>query len=492
MSLADELRADLEDLDDGEEATLDDLLEDDEDDMNLDLEEEDVTETSIFAIAKLSTSEQLTRVLESIDKFSAEPESRAAVVGPVEEDPEYKLIVEANNLTVEIDNEIGVVHKFLRDHYGKRFPELEQLVLHPLDYIRTVKTMQNQTDCTALGLRTQLEQILPASTVMVISVTSSSTQGKVLTDAELQRCLEAGDMGLELNNAKAKIFDYVESRMYFLAPNLTHICNAATAAKMLGAAGGLTKLSGMPSCNVLLLGSTKKALSGFSAAAMMPHTGFVFYCELVQLQPPEYRRKCARLVANKCALAARVDAHRNIKSAGATEGIAIREKIVKTMEKAMAPPPAKITKALPKPDGEFKKKRGGKRVRKMKESVTMSETRKAANRMSFAEIGEDIYQDEMGFDLGQLGKDGSHRGHFRVQETSKRKAGRINKKMAKRLAQQNNRAGSLSSIRGPSAGTSSVAFTPVQGLEINTSHMQKKVEEANAKYFGTNTFHAVK
>jgi len=36
---------------------------------------------------------------------------------------------------------------------------------------------------------------------------------KVLTDAELQRCLEAGDMGLELNNAKAKIFDYVESRM---------------------------------------------------------------------------------------------------------------------------------------------------------------------------------------------------------------------------------------------------------------------------------------
>jgi hypothetical protein len=32
-------------------------------------------------------------------------------MGPVEEDPEYKLIVQANNLTVDIDSEILVVHK---------------------------------------------------------------------------------------------------------------------------------------------------------------------------------------------------------------------------------------------------------------------------------------------------------------------------------------------------------------------------------------------
>ena len=41
-------------------------------------------------------------------------------------------------------------------------------------------------------------------------------------------------MALALNDAKNKIFDYVESRMFFLAPNLTHICGANTAAKMLG------------------------------------------------------------------------------------------------------------------------------------------------------------------------------------------------------------------------------------------------------------------
>lgn len=90
------------------------------------------------------------------------------VAGPVEADPEYRLIVAANNLTVEIDNELSklpchisapnfegvlcsnrfsllycllsdIIHKFTRDKYSKRFPELESLVPDSLDYIRTVK-----------------------------------------------------------------------------------------------------------------------------------------------------------------------------------------------------------------------------------------------------------------------------------------------------------------------------------------------------------------
>ena len=34
---------------------------------------------------------------------------------------------------------IDVIHKFLKDKYSKRFPELESLVHTPMEYIRTVK-----------------------------------------------------------------------------------------------------------------------------------------------------------------------------------------------------------------------------------------------------------------------------------------------------------------------------------------------------------------
>jgi RNA processing factor Prp31 len=54
-----------------------------------------------------------------------------------------QLIVEANNIAADIDDEIGVVHKFAKDKYSKRFPELETLVVNPLDYLLTAKELQN-------------------------------------------------------------------------------------------------------------------------------------------------------------------------------------------------------------------------------------------------------------------------------------------------------------------------------------------------------------
>jgi U4/U6 small nuclear ribonucleoprotein PRP31 len=39
-----------------------------------------------------------------------------------------RLLVECNRLAVDIDNEIAVVHTFIRDKYRPKFPELESLV----------------------------------------------------------------------------------------------------------------------------------------------------------------------------------------------------------------------------------------------------------------------------------------------------------------------------------------------------------------------------
>lgn len=39
---------------------------------------------------------------------------------------------------------LDIIHKFTRDKYSKRFPELESLVPDSLDYIRTVKVRQDE------------------------------------------------------------------------------------------------------------------------------------------------------------------------------------------------------------------------------------------------------------------------------------------------------------------------------------------------------------
>lgn len=297
------------------------------------------------------------KVEEAIGKGS--DESKTGLVS--EDDPEYQLIVDCNSLSVDIDNEIVIIHNFIRDKYRLKFPELESLVLHPIDYSRVVKKIGNEMDLTLVDL----EGLLPSATIMVVSVTASTTSGKPLSNENLEKTLDACDRALALDEAKKKVQEFVESRMGYIAPNLSAIVGSEVAAKLMGVAGGLSSLAKMPACNVQILGAKRKNLAGFSTATAQPHTGFVFHTEIVQSTPPALRTRACRLVAGKSTLGARVDSTRGDPT-GKT-GRDLREEIRKKIEKWQEPPPPKLPKPLPVPDSDPKKKRGGRRLRKMKE-----------------------------------------------------------------------------------------------------------------------------
>ncbi|KAM6996812.1 U4/U6 small nuclear ribonucleoprotein Prp31-like [Passerculus sandwichensis] len=233
MSLADELLADLEEAageeeeaegsEGGEEPPIEDVREEPEPPEGAE---------SVRSIAKLWGSKGFAEIMQKIEEYIGKQPRAAEVLGPVEAAPEYRVIVDANNLTVEIENELNIIHKFIRDKYSKRFPELESLVPNALDYIRTVKELGNSLD--KCKNNENVQQILTNATIMVVSVTASTTQGQQLSEEELGRIEDACDMALALSGAKLRIYEYVESRMSFIAPNLSLILGASTAAKIMG------------------------------------------------------------------------------------------------------------------------------------------------------------------------------------------------------------------------------------------------------------------
>ncbi|CAF4016503.1 unnamed protein product [Adineta steineri] len=402
------------------------------------------------------------------------------IQGPVEHDPEYLLIVGANNLLVEID----IIHNFVRGLDRKRFPELEQLVQLPLDYLKT--ELGNKVDQAKVN--ENLLKFLTQATIMIVSVSASTTQGQNLTDEELERVMEACDIAMKLSENKQTVLSYVESRMTFIAPNLSIIVGASTAAKLMGMAEGLTNLTKMPSCNILLLGAHKKLVGGFSTTAAMPHTGAIFYSKIVQDCLPDLRVKVARLVSCKVTLAARVDSFHE--SPQGQQGKILLSDIERRIEKLEEPPPVKAVKPLPPPIDPGRKKRGGRRHRKMKERLGMTELRIGANKTKFGEIEEDAYQDAVGFSTGMLGKSGS--GKVRAAQVDSKTKAKISQKLQKTLQRQNNAYGGTTTVhnRKQISGTaSSVAFTPLQGLEIvnpNAADKDKTGIESQ-KYF-SNTF----
>jgi len=488
--------ADLEDSEEEEEeAVLDGGGGGDDRDVDMpDEDEDDDNEQkakgggqTLEEVAKLYSSKRLRQTLADIREFS-EHSKASSVGGPAEANPEYQVIVEANNLAASIDEEVANVHRFAKDIYCKRFPDLETLVVQPLDYLLTAKELGNHIGNTKNNK--VLEQNLSQATIMVVSVTASTTSGVDISRTELSTVGKACDVAFELNEMKKEILTYVESRMTFIAPNLSAIIGASTAAKLMGAAGGLTALSKMPASHVGLLGQVKRTLSGFSQTSTLPHTGIVYYCELVQALPPDLHRKVARVVSNKCALAARVDSCHE--SPDGRLGESFRDEIVKKMEKFQEPPPVKKTKALPTPLEAPRKRRGGRRVRKMKERYAVTELRKQANRMNFGELNEDVVQTDMGFDRGLIGKSGVGSGSLRMAQVDERTKVRVSQTLKKNMQKQQAAWGGTTTVKthrqmsGVSGTASSVAFTPLQGLEIvNPQAAEKKVDEANAKYFST-------
>lgn len=117
--------------------------------------------------------------------------------------------------------------------YRLKFPELESLVLHPIDYARVVKRIGNEMDLTLVDL----EGLLPSATIMVVSVTASTTTGKPLSEENLERVMDACERALGLDDAKRKMLEFVEGRMGSIAPNLSAIVGSAVAAQLMGTAG---------------------------------------------------------------------------------------------------------------------------------------------------------------------------------------------------------------------------------------------------------------
>lgn len=468
-------------------------------------------------VTTLLTDGQVQKFLVEIGEF--EKETMQSLAPLVYAFREYDLIIKGNELLFSMLKAISKIHKFIKINYNKRYPELETLVPAAVDYARVVKRIQNAKDFS----KVELDDILSQATKMVVSLKTATEDGEVLTEEELARVLKACDGLLSLFADQQKIFDFVQSRMSRVAPNLTVLVGPGTAAHLMAAAGGLKQLAGCPANVIQILGKETKLaqltslgmIGGF--AATVRHVGYIYDSDLVQMCPPDLRKMMIRVLSAKAVLAARCDAFETQqdptlvleslsditteKIPGST-GMQMLDELKKKLDKWQEPPPIKKVKALPRPDDQPKKKRGGKRFRKLKERNAMTQTRKLQNRVAFDVAPDDVIDAE---DLGMLNqKDASGVFHrLRLQAMTKK----VTRKNARNLAiggsnnsgtsgtatsmiQTSKVTGMTTAARAFTTGTATgfttaVTFTAAQGLEL-AAPAPVSQQSAPSRYFSSN------
>ena len=407
-----------------------------------------------------------------------------------------------------IDSETALVQRFLRGLYGRRFAELEQLVSSPAEYARCALILGNFADDAEGRLRErerekELQAFLPHNVVLTITVTATTSAGRRLSDDDWARVQEACTTVLRLQELRASLVTYLESRMSLIAPNTAALVGAGVAAHLISVAGGLRRLSEIPACNLQVLGTKKQRQAALSSVAQELHVGVLGQSAVLQTCPTALRRRAVRLLAGKVALAARIDEHRE--DVAGQRGCQLRLEVEERIERWQEPPPSSVTKALPVPLAQSnKRRRGGKRYRKEKSAAHISELHKAKNRMAFAK--EELVDDYTGERFGVIGQEGG--GSLKLREAEGQKlSARLSRDMQRRLGYSQGKGGAGGTVTVGGAGTqsvggavtviggggggtaSSIAFTPVQGMElVNNEHKRLKQAECDRYFASTAVF----
>eukprot|EP01086_Lenisia_limosa_P001000 TRINITY_DN11802_c0_g1_i1.p1 TRINITY_DN11802_c0_g1~~TRINITY_DN11802_c0_g1_i1.p1 ORF type:complete len:485 (-),score=131.38 TRINITY_DN11802_c0_g1_i1:4-1458(-) len=474
-TIADEFLEDMlgSDSDLEQDKALDEAEEDDifgvdaliaEDDLDMEDKIDDANEEE--EDTRLVVSDRLLKVSNKVKLYNREMEENGpgAVTGARGE--LYDTIVDATKVVLEIDNELSVLNRKLRDAYAARFPELDSVVSNSMDYARVVQRIGADKDLTLVDL----SGILPSAMIMVVSVMGSTTKGNWLEGDEYENIHKLTNEMIELDEKKTLLLDFTERNMVSIAPNMCKVVGAPVAAQLLGAAGGVISLSKLPSGNVQLLGTHRKYLGGFSLLNVDTRSGFLAGCELLKKAPKSDHTKLVRALACKVTLAARCDATSSNPDGSAGEKL--YNEVVAKLNRMQEPPPAKKPKPLPAPITQaMSKKRGGRKIRRFKDKYFgKTDLRKMQNRVKFGEEEAEVgYMDET-VGLGMINQDNS--GAIRIAAIDQNKA--TVKKMSMKKSDKSGLA-------------TSVAFTPAEGIELinPNAHKQMDANDGTSTYFSS-------
>lgn len=180
------------------------------------------------------------------------------------------------------------VEKF-RDWYSLHFPELEDELDDDEQLLEILSDTADRDELDAFeslaegskGVR------LPEKDIEILQETAE----KLSRDAAYRDSLEE------------YIADACEEEM----PNLSTLLEPVLAAKLVSLAGSLEDLAKSPASTIQMLGAESALFRHLSGKGSAPKHGILFEHRFVRTLPEEERGKMARFLANKAAIAARMD-----------------------------------------------------------------------------------------------------------------------------------------------------------------------------------------
>ena len=214
------------------------------------------------------------------------------------------MIVQAVSLLDDLDKELNNYIMRCREWYGWHFPELGKIVTDNIAYIRTIQTMGLRVNAAS----TDLSDILPEDVEAKVKEAAEISMGTEISEIDILNINHLGREILEIHEYRAKLYEYLKSRMVAIAPNLTVLVGELVGARLISHAGSLLNLAKHPASTVQILGSEKALFKALKTNHDTPKYGLIYHAQLVGGSTTALKGKASRMLAAKAALGCRVDA----------------------------------------------------------------------------------------------------------------------------------------------------------------------------------------
>jgi len=219
-----------------------------------------------------------------------------------------KPITQTIALIEQMDKDINTFCMRLKEWFAWHFPEMTKIVNDNQIYARLVYLFDGKRDPICDDLKEEITAILlDEEKAQQIIDAAKITMGMDMKDSDAIQIKKWAERVVELIEFRESLADYLRNRMTAVAPNLQALIGEILGSKLIAHAGGLTQLSKYPASTIQILGAEKALFRALKTKGKTPKYGLIFNSSFIGRAGAKSKGKISRYLANKCAIAARVD-----------------------------------------------------------------------------------------------------------------------------------------------------------------------------------------
>ena len=197
----------------------------------------------------------------------------------------------------------------IREWYGWHFPELSKIVPDNIPYAKLALEIGDKATLTDDRLH-DLAAIIgeDGEKAQAIIDAAKVSMGTAISDEDHLAIKQLVGPVLEAVRNRNEVAAYLERTLNNIAPNLQMLIGTVVAARLVSAAGSLINLAKMPASTLQILGAEKALFRALKTKSNTPKYGLIYHSSFIGRASQRDKGRISRYLANKCSIAARIDA----------------------------------------------------------------------------------------------------------------------------------------------------------------------------------------